>query len=277
MSSALTSFILARQVGLKADFPREYSDWDKRPIIFLPSPITSTSDPFLAHVHSDFYEKAIKYVEKGGFLYASIASDGAIPEMNSLFGARIADRVISSGVTIKMTEPFGNLKPGDTFHYTIPSAGIQSWGVLLEVSTGKVIAVDQDGRPVLVVNAVGSGKTLLSAYPIEHYLANLPGVFDQVENTHKIYEAFRDWVGIKPAFRSDRSEVEVSSLTGDHRGYIVVVNHSAQAQDPNILSTIPVRSYSSIAADGSTPLSLEGANTKLHLGPYEATVLEWKQ
>jgi len=103
MSSALTSFILARQAGLKADFPREYADWEKRLMLFLPSPITSTSDPFLVHVHSDFYEKARKYVDKGGFLYASVASDGAVPEMTSLFGARIVDRAISSEVTVVMS------------------------------------------------------------------------------------------------------------------------------------------------------------------------------
>jgi len=68
ISSALNSFILARRAGLKADFPREYSDWEKRPVVFLPSPITSTADPFLTHVHADFYEKVRKYVQNGGFL-----------------------------------------------------------------------------------------------------------------------------------------------------------------------------------------------------------------
>ena len=276
MSSALTSFILARQAGLKADFPREYADWEQRRMLILPSPITSTSDPFLVHVHSDFYEKARKYVEKGGFLYASVASDGAVPEMTSLFGARIVDRAISSEVTIKMVEPFGNLKPGDTFHYTVPSASIQSWGVLLEVSSGKVIAVDQDGHPALVINSIGAGKTLLSAYPIEHYLAGVPAAFDKPENTQQIYAAFRDWAGVTPAFRSDRPEVEVTSLTGDHRGYLAVVNHSDQPQDLTILSAIPVRSYTWITPEGAKPVTLEGATAKLHLGPFEGAILEWK-
>ena len=276
MSSALTSFILARQAGLKADFPREYADWEKRLMLFLPSPITSTSDPFLVHVHSDFYEKARKYVENGGFLYASVASDGAVPEMTALFGARIVDRAISSEVTIKMVEQFGNLKPGDTFHYTVPSASIQSWGVLLEVSSGKVIAVDQDGHPALVINSIGAGKTLLSAYPIEHYLAGMPAAFDKPENTQQIYAAFRDWAGVTPAFRSDRTEVEVTSLTGDHRGYLAVVNHSEQPQDLTIFSAIPVRSYTWITPEGAKPVALEGANAKLHLGPFEGAILEWK-
>jgi len=277
MSSALTSFILARQAGLKADFPREYSDWQKRPILFMPSPLTSTSDPFLAHVHSDFYEKARKYVENGGFLYASLASDAAIPEMDSLFGARIADRSLLSEVTIKFVEPFGDIKPGDTFHYVAPAVNQQSAGVLLQVSTGKIIAVDQNGNPALVVNSIGSGKTLVSAYPIEHYLASVPGVFDQPESTYKLYDAFRKWVGLTPAFRSDKQEVEVSSLKADNRGYLVIVNHSAIAQDATIMSKAAVHSFTSITPEGTTPLALQGTNTKVHLEPFDAAILEWKQ
>ena len=277
ISSALTSFILARRAGLKADFPREYADWEKHPMLFMPSPITSTSDPFLTHVHSDFYEKARKYVEKGGFLYASLASDGAVPEMDSLFGARIADRAISSQVTIKIVASFGALKPGDTFRYTVPTPSIQSWGVLLEVSTGKVIAVDQDGHPALVTNTIGAGRTLISAYPIEHYLASVPAVFDKPENTHTIYDAFRQWTGVKPAFHSDQPEVEVSWLNGDHRGYVIVVNHSDGSRETTLLLNVPVRSLFLVSPEGASALATQGSSAKIRLGAYEGAILEWRQ
>jgi endo-1,4-beta-mannosidase len=277
IGSALNSFILARRAGLKADFPREYTDWETRRFVFMPSPITSTGDPFLAHVHSDFYGRAKKYVEKGGFLYASVAADGAVPDMASLFGARIVDRALGSEVTLKIVAPFGKLKPGDTFHYMIPGANLQSAGVLLEVTTGKVIAVDQDGHPALVVNTLGSGKTLLSAYPLEHYLANTPAVFDKPENTQMIYEAFQDWAGVKPAFHADRPEVEVSDLVGDHRGYVVIVNHSGEPQDATISTAIPVRSLSRVGAEGAAPVALEGSSWKIKLGPFEGAIVAWKQ
>jgi len=277
ISSALTSFILARRAGLKADFPREYADWEKHPMLFMPSPITSTSDPFLTHVHSDFYEKARKYVEKGGFLYASLASDGAVPEMDSLFGARIADRAISSQVTIKIVASFGALKPGDTFRYTVPTPSIQSWGVLLEVSTGKVIAVDQDGHPALVTNTIGAGRTLISAYPIEHYLASVPAAFDKPENTHTIYDAFRQWTGVKPAFHSDQPEVEVSWLNGDHRGYVIVVNHSDGSRETTLLLNVPVRSLLVVSPEGTSALAIQGSSAKIRLGAYEGAILEWRQ
>jgi beta-galactosidase len=276
MSSALTSFILARRAQLKADFPREYADWEKRPMLFIPSPITSTGDPFLAHVHSDFYEKAKAYVENGGSLYASVASDAAIPDMASLFGARLVDRAPSSEVTLKIVEPFGDLKPGEIFHYSVPTQTIESWGTLLEVTTGKVIAVDQNDHPALVANTLGRGKTLLCAYPLEHYLADVPAVFDQAENTHRIYAAFREWVGLKPAFHSDQPSIEVSALNGDHRGYVVLINHSAETRNVTVFTASGVRSLRRIAPDGAKPIQLEGSNWKMDLGPYDGTIVEWK-
>ena len=276
MGSALSSFILARRAHLKADFPREYADWAKRPMLFMPSPITSTGDPFLVHVHSDFYEKLRRYVETGGFLYASLASDGAVPEIASLFGARLVDRAPSSEVTLKVVAPFGDLKPGDTFHYSVPTQTIESWGTLLEVTTGKVIAVDQDNRPALVANTLGRGKTLLSAYPLEHYLANVPAVFDQPENTHRIYEAFRDWVGFKPAFHTDQPSVEISALKGDRRGYVVLVNHSPQQQNVTVSANSIANSVTRIAPEGRKPVQVEGSNWKIDLAPYEGTIVEWK-
>ena len=277
MGSALTSFILARRAGLKADFPREYADWAKRPMLFMPSPITSTGDVFLAHVHSDFYEKARRYVENGGLLYASLASDGAVPEMASLFGARLIDRAVNSEVMLKFVVPFGDFKPGDALHYTVPDATIESWGVFLEVTNGKIIAVDQDGHPALVANTLGSGKTLLSAYPLEHYLANVPAVFDKPEDTHRIYTAFRDWAGVKPVFSADRSTVEVSALNGDHRGYVVVVNHSDQTENVKISTTLPAHAVTRISPEGPKPIIMEGSSWKMDLGPYEGAIVEWKQ
>ena len=277
ISSALSAFILARQAGLKADFPREYGDWAKRPMLLMPSPITSTGDAFLTHVHSDFYERAKKYVEHGGFLYASVAADSAVPEMSSLFGARLVDRAVSSEVVLKFVVPFGDFEPGDTLHYTVPSAGPESWGALLEVSSGKVIAVDQDGHPALVSNTVGSGKTLLSAYPLEHYLANVPAVFDKPEQTHRIYTAFRDWVGITPAFRTEQPAVEASALAGDHRGYLVLVNHSDSVQHVGVTSRLALRSMTRISPEGSPALSANGAKWNIDLAPYEGAIVEWKQ
>ena len=208
--SWLSSFILARRAGLKADFPREYDDWQKRPLILMPSPLTST-DSFLVHVHSDFWEKARQYVSQGGALYASVAADAAIPEMESLFGARMVDANPKDDVTIKVVVPFGDLKPGDTFHYSVPNPGPRSWGSILEIKGGTVVAVDQDGRPALVANKLGSGKTLLSAYPIE----NLSREF-----ARRLRQARADIPHISGFPRRVRHKAALSHRSAVSRGFI---------------------------------------------------------
>jgi hypothetical protein len=245
-------------------------------MLFLPSPLTSTGGVFLVHVHSDFYEKVRKYVEGGGFVYASVAADAAIPDMESLFGARLADTATVSEVTLKVVTPFGDLKPGDTFHYSLPAQNSRYWGSLLEVKGGQVIAVDQDGNPALVANSVGKGKTLLSAYPLEAYLASVPSVFEKAENTHLIYAAFREWVGYKPLFRTDQPSVEVSSLKAANRGYIVLVNHSAQPQSVNVSTTLPVSSLAVIRPEGPQTLQAGNGVWKMQLEPYAGAIVEWK-
>ena len=275
ISSVLNTFVLAHRAGLKSDFPREYDDWSKRPMLFMPSPLTSTASNII-HVHSDFYEKARKYVEGGGFLYASVAADAAIPNMENLFGARLVDTAIVSEVTLKFVEAFGGLKPGDTFHFNVPGSGPRFWGSLLEVKGGKVIAVDQEGRPALVTNTLGTGKTLLSAYPIETYLAGVPAAFEKTETTHRIYEAFREWTGVKRAFYSDQPSVEVTSLQGDHRGYAFVVNHSAQSYKATITSSAPLKSARELTPEDSKTLTIDGSSWKSDLEPYEATIVEWR-
>jgi endo-1,4-beta-mannosidase len=271
----LSSFVLARRAGLKADFPREYDDWQKRPMVLLPSPLTST-DSFLVHVHSDFWEKAKQYVSKGGMLYASVAADAAIPEMESLFGARMVDANPKDEVTLKVVAPFGDLKVGDTFHYSVASSTPRSWGAILEVSNGTVIAVDQDNKPALVANTVGSGKTLISAYPLENYLATLPAAFDKPESTHRIYEAFRKWSGIKPAFYSDQPSVEVSALSGGTHGYVVVTNHGRAATTVTITANGVLHSVALMKPQASSPVQLSGSTFKTDIAAYEGQIFEWK-
>ena len=273
--SWLSAFVLARRAGLKADFPREYDDWQKRPLVLMPSPLTST-DSFLVHVHSDFWDKAKQYVSQGGALYASLAADAAIPEMESLFGARMVDANPKDEVTLKVVAPFGSLKVGDTFHYTVPAASPRSWGAVLEVKGGTVIAVDQDNRPALVANTLGSGKTLLCAYPLEHYLANVPAAFDKPENTHRIYQAFREWSGVKPAFYSDHPSVEASALSGNAGGYVIVTNHSSESQKVTVTSARPLHSVARITPQGTSAVNVAGSSFKVDIGAYEGAVFAWK-
>ena len=111
MGSGLTAYILARRAGMKADFPREYADWAKRPMLFMPSPLTSTAIVSWRTCIRTSGRKP-KVCRKRRLLYASFASDGAVPEMASLFGARLVETVRGSEVTLKFVVPFGDFKLG---------------------------------------------------------------------------------------------------------------------------------------------------------------------
>jgi transposase len=245
-------------------------------MLCLEAGLLTSTDSVLVHVHTDFWEKARRYVADGGALYASLSADVAIPEMEGLFGARLVDHSPVSEVTLKVVTPWGGLNPGDTFHYFAAADNPRQWAVTLEVQGGTVIAVDQAGRPALIANTLGKGKTLLCAYPLESYLAGVPSVFDQEENTHRIYQAFRDWAGVKPRFCTSQPSVEAVSLNAQDHGYVVVVNHSAMPQRVTVTSALSLKSIQRVTPNGEQPVSLHGSQWDLDLQPYGAAVLEWK-
>ena len=276
VGSWLSSFLLSRRAGFRADFPREYDDWTTRRIILLPSPLTGTENN-LQHVHTGFWDRLRQYVERGGIVYASVSGDAAIPEMEDLFGVRLRDHVAVNDITLTVVSPLGDLRPGDTFKYSASAGDFQMWGATLELRGGKVIATDQEGRPALVASSRGTGKTLVCAYPLELYLAAGAAAFEKNESSHRIYRAVLDWAQIRPIFSTDQPSVEVGSINGDKRGYAVLANHGSQRLSVVIDTPLPIHSLLQIIPDGSQSLPMEGQKWKMELGPYEGAIVEWKQ
>lgn len=274
-SSWLTAFILAHRAGLTAGFPREYSDWRSLPMMLVPAPLTHSTDN-VTHVHTVFWERAKEYVRAGGVLYASMSGETSVPDAEELLGARLADRFPTSEVRIRVVEPFGGLKPGDEFVYHA-GGGPESWGVLLEPKGGKVIATDQEGRPALVANALGKGKVLVSAYPIESYVAALPAAFETTEPTHRIYRALAEWAGVASRFRTDSEKVESATLAGRGRGYVVLTNHGAAARDVRVTGSAALAGASRVGADGLFPLRVERNSFTVRLEAYDGAVIEYRE
>lgn len=273
--SLLSSFILARRAGLKVDMPREYTDWQAHPLLLLPSPLTSTEHN-LVHVHTAFWETARLYVEQGGALYASLCADAAIPEMAALFGASLLDHTPAEEVILKLVKPFGSLPVGSEFHYHADPSNPRYWPATLNIAGGMVIAVDGSGRPALVANTCGKGKTLLSAYPLESYLAVQPGVFETAENTYLLYHALREWAGIQPIFSTTDPSVEVAGLTAGKRGYAILANHQPEQKNVAVLTNLPVKEVNQITSQGRQPLLLHYRAWRMDIPAYDGAIVEWK-
>ena len=276
MSSVLSAFILVHRAGLQPALPREADDWRKYALLLLPSPLTAT-DPIFVHLHTDFWERATSYVKNGGVLYASLAANGAIPDMAALFGARMTDTVVASELTLKIVKPFGGLVPGDTFHFTAPGATAKYWGTGLEVDGGDVIAVDDKERPALVAHKLGKGRTLLSAYPIESWLGSQPEAFENHETAYRLYRALRDWGDLRARVSTDQPSVEAAALSGRGRGYIVLANHSGDALKTRVITTLPVRGLKRLDTTGSSDLPGGKDDWIVELPAYGGAILEWRQ
>jgi hypothetical protein len=276
MSAELSAFVLAHRAGLQPAFPRESGDWQSYPLLLLPSPLTSTDSIFI-HVHTSFWEQALEYVKRGGVLYASVAGDAAIPEMDSLFGARMSDTAVISELTLKVVKSLGDLKPGDTFHFSVPGAGAKNWGAGLDISSGEVIAVDQNDHPALVAHTVGKGKTLLSAYPIESWLGNQPLAFENNESVHRLYRALRDWSGVHARVSTDQPSVESSRLDGRTHGYIILANHGAESHNTRIITAAPLPGLRQLSEGGSVAVPSDADGYRIDLPAYEGAILEWRR
>ena len=244
-------------------------------MLLLPSPLTS-SKPNLVHVHTIFWQRTKEYVRGGGVLYASLNGESAIPEMEELFGARLADRMPARDLKIRMVEPFGQLKPGDEFSFAAGGAA-GDWGALLEPRGGKVIATDQNGRPALIVHTFGKGKVLTCAFPIEKYLARVTSAYEAGDSTHRIYQALAEWAGVQPLFRSDRPDVEAAALTGHGRGYVVLTNHSDNAQTVTVTARKAPRRVGLLTADSVTPIELHGSAFTVQVAPFGGEIVEYQE
>ncbi|HVN15517.1 MAG TPA: cellulase family glycosylhydrolase [Anaerolineales bacterium] len=272
--SLLNAFIIARRAGLKVDMPRDYSNWQAHPLLLLPSPLTST-ERNLVHVHTDFWNRAREYVQAGGLLYASLCSDAAIPEMGSLFGTSLSDHTSVEEVNLTFVESFGDITAGTTFSYRVDPTNPQHWPATLDVTDGQVIAIDQDGRPALILHSFGKGRTLLSAYPLETYSAVTPSAFERIENTHLIYRGLMKLAGFIPLFSTDVPGVEAAGLIGEGRGYVVLANHQSEKRIVTVTSRNRLNTIQQIEPNGKRPITLNGNQWQMEIPEYGGAITEW--
>ena len=276
MGSWLSSYVLCRQADIKPAFVREYEFDNQVGMLILPSPLTSTEHN-LVHVHTSFWDQVKGYLQNGGALYASLCADAAIPFMDEIFGASMADHKPVQHVEIKMVRPFGSLKSGDTFTFETDAAHPAFWANLVDVHGAEIIAVDQDGDPALLCYSCGKGKVLLCTYPIETYLAKQPAAFDSENSVYSIYQAFRQWVQVQPLVQTNHPAVEVSSITGNKRGYSVFTNHSVKAVEIEAKFAYPLKTSNRISETGMELLEIRKETIKICIPAWSGTILEWER
>ncbi|KRC52347.1 beta-mannosidase [Leifsonia sp. Root227] len=126
-------------------------------------------------------------------------------------------------VTVRFLTSFGGLAEGTVLSFA--AAGNEHSRSYLPVTatTGTVIAVDAHDRPVIVSQSHGSGRAVLSTYPLEYFASQLPGV--NPEDTWRLYDALAEVADVERDIRLDDPQVFTDTLVhADGRRFVFFVS-----------------------------------------------------
>jgi len=276
IQSWLSTFILCRQVGIHVGFPREYDDWSEMPLLLTPVP---ASDMRGYHLYTPFWQRVRPHVEAGATLYASLCAASAIPipDVIELFGANLTDRAVwLPQMQLIFVEDFFGIQAGEVFEFPA-GPGLHGTGVLLNVHDARVLALDQDGNPALLVHELGQGHTVLCAYALEHMLGMTPNVFEGGSSYWRLYRALKGLAGIRSPFSVDQPEVEVGCLTGVGRDYVILVNHTPNTINGDVVASRGDGEVMHILPEGAEPVDQTGDSWPFELPGFTGTLFEWRQ
>jgi len=109
-------------------------------------------------------------------------------------------------------------------------------------TTAKVIAVDGNGRPALLLNSIEKGKVFFSAYPLEYYLANTHEVYKS-DNTYRIYKSLCRMTGVVPTFDSLNPYVEIGNIRykDESRCLLWIINHDWEKREGFIKTGLSIK------------------------------------
>ncbi len=215
--------------------------------------------PTIRRLTSPYWRSLIEYVENGGWLYASYASDGWIHLFEELFGAKhnlrfgLAD-LPEEKIRLTFLSDFGNISEGDTLEFLTGTATRNAAFCPVDTTTAEVIAVDDNKQPALLLNEIGEGKVIFSPYPLEHYSSTI-----REGSTHQplyqLYSAICVAKDIRPPLMKDNKSVELGILL-NNSGIIhaYVINHSWADEEVTIYSMKKIRKFKQIMSDADVIL-----------------------
>lgn len=233
---AFMTFLLGKQAGLTLDFAHCDQPLPDSDLYFLPSVRVD-------NMSRRSYMALKQKVYDGATLYISVR-DGTFTEFEAFTGFRVE--------TAARAGKQGSICfNGKTFAYDKPHQ------YRLTATRGEVLAWDEAGEPAFGVAAYGKGKVYFLNLPLEEMILTDDRGFEK--NWHEIYET------VAQTLLENRTLIKSNPFVGMtlHDGYAVLVNYSAQEQDPGLIwkgtGNMPQAVYGDISA----------------IAPFDAAVLKW--
>lgn len=267
------AYIAAREAGLPVGVIREKEDGG------LPEGYRLYLVPSVKELAGPSWLQLAELARGGATVYVSYCA-GESPDQRGpwwsateeLFGVRNdlaygLNDPVDDVVTIRFTADFGDIRAGQTLEFTAAGNENSRAYLPIEVIDGRVVAVDRNGRPMIVVKEHGSGRAVLSTIPVEHFAARRRGA--NPEDTWRLYQALASMASIPRPLGVDDPRVLVDSLERDDG----VVFHILVSEHPDRARIRLDGQPGLIKPDGLTDLDGEPVGDSVLLDPYGVAVL----
>jgi endo-1,4-beta-mannosidase len=220
------SYVVAREADLSVELAREMDGLPDRAKLYLVPSAKQLTAPTWRFLREQ--------AERGAVVFVSYSvGDHSTQrgmwhgDLNGMFGVEhqlrygLVDPVVEDVVDVTFVADFGVLGAGTTLTFRVGGNEHERVFLPVKVTGGEVVAVDGQGRPVLVRN----GNLVLCTYPLEAMAAALPRV--NPEPTHRIYDALAGIAGVSRAVTVADPLVHVGELShSDGRRFVWLVSQA---------------------------------------------------
>ncbi|MBX3195877.1 MAG: cellulase family glycosylhydrolase [Microbacteriaceae bacterium] len=221
----LNGYTAAARAGISVGMHREREPLRSVPLVLAPAPLTSTTNSLL-HVEPGFWTEARDRVESGAVLYLSLSSESAVPELAALAGVGFLDRApVRDEVVLRFAGTAGAELAGQEIRIRDGHHDLHLRGVTIETVDAEVLAVGEDGRPVVTVAKRGRGHVVVCTHPVELLLAEVPDAHGDTDVSWRLYRLLAELAGCARPHHPATSRFE---LRGPKGGLVVLANHSGQ-------------------------------------------------
>ncbi|MDR1825979.1 MAG: cellulase family glycosylhydrolase [Bifidobacteriaceae bacterium] len=147
---------------------------------------------------------------------------------DALFGVRrimrygLAEPPASEVLTWRFLQPLGDLAESDELTVKVAGTADGRGVALVEAREADVVAVDQTGRPAVLVRPVGKGRIVLVTAPLEYYEARLPHV--NPAPSARLYQALGQVAGVAGLAGTDTLDAfaeVMAGANGQMTGFVV--------------------------------------------------------
>ncbi len=259
----LQSYVLTKQAHINATFlpePELPEDVESKEKPSISKEIKLLLAPNTQKFTAPFWEAIYRYVEEGGIFYYSFHIDMWIHIFEQLFGAKhrlrfgLADIPEREKMELKFIQDFSDISKGEKFKYQQSGNSRERAFCPVTPTTAEVLAIDGEDRPAILLNSIGKGKVIFSAYPFEYYLANTPEVYKK-DKTFRFYKSLSKMAEIIPDFNTENPFVElgVVKYREGMKFLLWIINHDWERTTGSIETDLDISGVTDLETGKSIP------------------------